>query len=182
MHIAQALLVVAERFPTLRPEATVMSTLLTDMPAGMGSLPASVLGAAFEALAFGAGPYSRRWLYLEAAILLGGHNPQSMDVACAVGVWGAVLGRATQVYRARASEAPPVEGKPDPARPLMALIELLGREVAVLLEASEVIRVRHAREEAARKAKASERTAERKVPAAKRAAPKKAAATVAVGA
>ena len=164
MHISQALLFIAEKFPSLRPELTLMSALLVDMPSGMGSLPASVLGAAFEVLAFGSGPYSRRWLYLEAAILLGGHSPQSMDVACAVGVWGAVLARATQAYRARASEAPPPDGKPDPARPLIALIEMLGREITVLVEESEAIRVRRAHEEAVRKAKAAKRTAARPTP------------------
>lgn len=181
MHIAQALALVADRFNVLRPEAALMAQLLTDMPSGMGSLPASVLAAAFEALARGAGPYSRRWLYLEAAVLLGqkGHQPSADDFACAPGVWGAVLNRATQTFRARATEPPPVDGRPDPVKVLADLIDLLGRELLVLVEQALVIRQRRAEAEAIRKLAAVVRAEMRPEPRKKKPRVRKGAGEVA---
>lgn len=157
MHTTNALLLVAGHCPSIAADAMLMTTLLTDMPSGLGSLPASVLAAAFEAMAFGAGPYHRRAAYLEAALFLASERQQPQDIGLAVGLWGAMIGRATQLYRGRAATPPPPAGTPDPAGPLAALITAMGADLAALVEAAAAMRVREAADEQERKARAAAR-------------------------
>jgi hypothetical protein len=107
MNVAQALQRIAAKFPTLAPELLAMNACLEGQSHGMNALPARVLAAGLEALVFAVGPYSRRLLLLDACIevqQLDG-RPSRDDFATAVGLWGVVLARAVQVYRAQVGAA-----------------------------------------------------------------------------
>jgi hypothetical protein len=139
MHLANALILVAENFVTLAPECRAMFALLDGQPGGLSALPASVLAAGLEALAFGSGLYQRRLVLVDACILLQGRGagvPGREDFAAAVGVWGAALARAAQLYRGRAVDSS-LPGRQDTAAPTAALLTTLTHELGVLTQEAE---------------------------------------------
>ncbi len=142
MSLLRAIQIVSEAFPvTLGPELLQLLRLVNDLPGGYTALPGATLTAALEALAFGgsdAGPYPKRWAFLEAAVLLHerGERPARADIAAAVGMWSAAIGRAAQSYRGL-SVGSAVEG---PAMTMATTLCELARQLEVLTRAAELTR------------------------------------------
>lgn len=148
MLIHQAIPLVVARFPSLAPEIRAVGVLIEGQPGGWLALPAVVLAAALEAIAFGghaSGTYNRRWSALEASVFLqeeGGYRPAATDFSVAVGLWSAVIARAAGGYRAHAanSESDVAHGRTSPAEPIAAVLTILATDLAVLVAASEELR------------------------------------------
>lgn len=149
MLVHQALPVVATNFPTLACELRAIGSLLEGQPGGFLSLPAGVLAAALEAVAFGghaAGSYQRRWAALEASVFLQyehGARPNPEDFGAAVGLWASALARAAGGYRAHAAawESDLAFGRTSQAAPLAAVLTTLAGDLPALVAASEAARI-----------------------------------------
>lgn len=154
--ISQALPALAAnpQFKGLAAELHIFHRMLRDHSAGLGDMPTAVLTAAFEVL--GTAPrkrrfsidYTRKGLFLDLATsLIGSHRPEQADVLVAVGVWGAVISRASQVYRGLASDAERAIGTPyeEPtgkaAAQMCSFVVLVSRDLPVLVAEADTRRV-----------------------------------------